>query len=82
VTESAIREILTELAARQLGLEHALYEGPLADHLDSIQRITLVVAIEDHFAICFDPAEEQDVETLADVVALIQVKLAAGESGD
>jgi acyl carrier protein len=82
VTESAIREILTELAASQLGLEHALHEGPLADHLDSIQRITLVVAIEDRFVICFDPAEEQDVETLADVVALIQAKLAAGGSGD
>ena len=36
-------------------------DGDLADHLDSIQRLTLVVAIEDHFEICFDESDEAEI---------------------
>jgi acyl carrier protein len=56
-------------------MEGALPEGDLADQLDSMQRLTLVVAIEDRFLICFEPEDEVGVVTLQDLVATIQVKL-------
>jgi acyl carrier protein len=70
-----IRSTLAELAQTELRLEGALPEGDLADQLDSMQRLTLVVAIEDRFLICFEPEDEVGVVTLQDLVATIQIKL-------
>ena len=70
-----IRSTLAELAQRELRMEGALPEGDLADQLDSMQRLTLVVAIEDCFLICFEPEDEAGVVTLQDLVATIQIKL-------
>ena len=39
--------------------------------LDSIQRLTLVVELENHFRVCFDPEDELGLETFDDVVSLI-----------
>ena len=50
-------------------------DGELADHLDSIQRLTLVVAIEDHFEICFDESDEAEITGLDDLVRAIRSKL-------
>lgn len=47
----------------------------LAESLDSVQRLTLVVAIEDRYAICFDPDDEQGAQTFEDVVRLVHKKL-------
>ena len=49
--------------------------GDLADALDSVQRLTLVVAIEDHFQISFDPEDEGDARTIDGVVSLVMRKL-------
>ena len=43
--------------------------------LDSIQRLTLVVELENHFLICFDPEDELGLETFDDVVSLIHRRL-------
>ena len=51
---SEIQGALTQIAQTELGLSGPLPEGELAAHLDSVQRLTLVVAIEDHFHICFE----------------------------
>lgn len=40
--------------------------------LDSIQRLTLVVELENRFSVCFDDEDELGLETFADVVRLIQ----------
>ena len=45
------------------------------DQLDSVQRLTLVVAIEDHFKICFEPEDEAQVHSLEDLVTMIEAKL-------
>ncbi len=44
--------------------------GDLA--LDSIQQIDLVVELENHFAVCLDLEEDQEVRTIGDLVAWIE----------
>ena len=39
--------------------------------LDSLKQLTLIVELENHFKICFDPGEEDGARTLGDVVRLI-----------
>ena len=47
------------------------------EDLDSVQKLTLVVAIEDHFEICFDPEREDSLETLDDVITYLEEQLKA-----
>lgn len=54
----------------------------LADTLDSVQRLTLVVAIEDRYEICFDPEDDQGAQTFDDVVRLVHQKLSEQASAD
>jgi acyl carrier protein len=46
-------------------------EGELANYLDSIKRLSLVVAIEDHWQICLEPEDEQLIQTLDDLASVI-----------
>ena len=71
-----IQQALEELAKEELGLAAGLQAGDLADQLDSVARLTLVVAIEDHFQICFEPEDEEQIHTMKELVALIETKLA------
>lgn len=48
--------------------------GDLQESLDSVQRMSLMVAIEDHFLIMFDPEEESQLETLDDLIVMIHKK--------
>lgn len=75
MTDDALRTTLAEIAQRTLGWKGALPEGELASQLDSMQRMTLVVAIEDHFHIGFDEADEQELITLDDLVRVLQRKV-------
>ena len=43
--------------------------------LDSIQQLTFVVEIENHFKICFDEGDEAGIETIGDVVDMISNRL-------
>ena len=75
MTEAQIREALAALAKDNLdGAE--LPDGPLDAHLDSVQRLTLVVSVEDHFEICFEPEDVEQVSTADDVVRIITRHLA------
>jgi hypothetical protein len=76
---SVLRVTVADLAQRELALPGPLPPGDLAEQLDSVQRLQLVVAIEDHFRICFDPEDDAGIRTLDDAVALIASKL--GEEG-
>lgn len=76
MTEDIIRKQVSDLIQKECFQSGELPEGELAAHLDSVQRLTLVVAIEDHFKVCFDPEDEEHIETLDDVIQLIQRKLA------
>lgn len=75
-SEADITAILTEIARAELMLDRELpSNGDLAERLDSVQRLTLVVAIEDRFRICFAPEDEEQARTLADVVAIVRRRL-------
>lgn len=80
MTPSQIRLELTELARREHILEGDLPEGDLSEHLDSVQRLTLVVAIEDHFEVIFEPEDDDGIETIDQVVALVARKLTEKET--
>jgi acyl carrier protein len=72
-----VQDILRQRLAveRPVREEHQL----IADlALDSMKQLTLVVELENHFAICFSPGAEQGVETVGDVVALIERALRDG----
>ena len=43
--------------------------------LDSIQQLTFVVEIENHFKICFDAGDEAGIETIGDVVDAVSNRL-------
>ena len=75
VTNESIMNALAQLAETELGMDAGLTKGELADQLDSVARLTLVVAIEDHFKICFEPEDEEDIHTVEQLVSLIQKKL-------
>lgn len=74
-TDQALRAALAETTQGALGWTGPPPEGDLAESLDSVQRLTLVVALEDRFEICFEPADEVEVRTMDDVLALIRLKL-------
>ena len=43
--------------------------------LDSIQQLTFVVEIENHFKICFDEGDEAGIGTIGDVVDAVSNRL-------
>lgn len=75
---SAILEGIRELARTKLD-----YEGDLAPEsrlvedleLDSIRLLTLAMEVEDRFRICLDETDEAGIETVADLLDLVEVKL-------
>lgn len=73
--DTDLQEEIRRLAARELDLQDDALQGDLSENLDSMQRLSLVVAIEDHYKICFDPVDEQGTLTFQDVVKLVQRKL-------
>jgi len=71
MTEESVRAVLQQIAEKELGVQGTLPEGELAEYLDSVQRLTLVVAVEDHFQFCFEPEDESELRTLDDLVRYI-----------
>jgi len=57
-------------------LGQSLPDGSLAETLDSMQLMTLVVGIEDEFRVAFEPEDETGIDTLADVLDLLERRLA------
>ena len=43
--------------------------------LDSIQQLTFVVELENHFKICFDEGDESGIQTIGDVVEAVRQRL-------
>lgn len=75
---AGILEEIGEIARREVG-----YRGPLEGRdrivedlgLDSLQRLTLAVAVEDRFLVCLEEADEEEIETVDDLVAAVAGKL-------
>lgn len=74
MTKDQIHATLTKLAHEELSWD-TLPSGSFSQTLDSIQRMSLVVAIEDHFLICFDPEDEEGIDNLEMLIDMIHQKL-------
>jgi len=73
----ALFEEIERLASTRLEIETPVRSSArLAEDLglDSLQRMTLAVEIENHFRICLDPEDEAGIETLADLVSIVRRK--------
>ena len=73
----SILEGVTLVAQRHLG-----WKGELAPNLhlvedlelDSLRLLTLAVEVENHFRICLDEEDEDEIETIGDLVRVIERK--------
>lgn len=59
----------------QLGLAALPAGDELIARLDSVQRMSLVVAIEDHVEVGFSTEDDDRARTLVDVVSIVQEHL-------
>ena len=74
---SEVLELVGELARKELDFEGELKPAMrlVQDlELDSIRLLTLATAVEDHFSIVLDEQDEASIETVGDLVALIERK--------
>ena len=69
-TEAVIRQIV----AQELSWEQELPLEHFSEHLDSMQKLSLLVAIEDHFEISFDEEDDAEINTLQELVSRIHHK--------
>ncbi|MEM8959912.1 MAG: acyl carrier protein [Acidobacteriota bacterium] len=77
---ASILDTITTIARENLD-----YEGTVTSDkrlvedlaLDSLQLLSLAVAVEDHYRICLDEDDEAHIDTVGDLVALIEAKIAA-----
>ena len=76
---AGVREALRELEVRHpVELEtHVLNDLGL----DSLQRIALVIEIENRFRVCLEPEDEARIATIGDLVAVIRGRLAGDRRG-
>ena len=81
MTDTEVRAQVMELARRQLRRELAAGDEELADQLDSLQRLSLAVAVEDHFHICLPEDSEAEIRSLPDLVRAICGELERGAGG-
>ena len=66
------RQAVIAIATEELGDAAPPPDADLSEHLDSVQKLALVVAIEDHFEIAFNPEDDDAVTTLDDVVRIVE----------
>jgi len=72
--EAAILDAVVQVLRRKLKVEAPLASGTdlLRDlQLDSVQLLTLIVELENHFRLCFEPGDEEGLSTLGDIAARI-----------
>ena len=93
MTREEILQAVEEVARAHLGLGRGGGEAAGPDRfgpelrlvedlaLDSIQRLTLAVEVENRFRICLDPEDEEGIETVGDLAAVVGRKLEAAKAG-
>jgi len=75
MTSEQILEALREILREKLAVDRPV--GPATRvvgdlELDSLQRIELVIEVENHFRICLEPEDEEKIETVQDLVRVIE----------
>lgn len=75
-----VRAEILRIARKELGLKGEVApDADLSEQLDSVQRLSLVVEIEDRFEVCFEADDDAQVRTLDDAAAIVLARL--GEAG-
>ena len=69
-----IADTVMKIAQDILGVSE-VPTGSIREALDSMNRLALMVEIEDHFLIAFEPEEEDAIENFEDLVQCISMKL-------
>ncbi|HEY2774398.1 MAG TPA: acyl carrier protein [Candidatus Binatia bacterium] len=69
-----VREEVEKILRDELRWQGTVPDGGLDVHFDSLQRMSLVVAIEDHFHICFEPEDEESIRDFDDLLRSIVEK--------
>jgi acyl carrier protein len=84
--EDAVAREIVRLAREELGLEGEppALDEPLADRLDSLALLGLVVAVEDRFLVILKDDDAAGARSLADLARIVaarapQARLPAGE---
>ena len=73
-SEQTYEHIIRQLVADELSWEQELPINHFSEHLDSMQKLSLLVAIEDHFEISFDEEDDAEINTLQELILKIQDK--------
>ena len=71
---SNTEQIIRQLVAEELSWEQELPVDHFSEHLDSMQKLSLLVAIEDHFEISFDEDDDAEINTLQELISRIHHK--------
>lgn len=85
MTRDRVLELILEASDEEMSLDDLKPETSLRDELDltSMQAITLVMDLEDGFGIEVEDEEIERLETVGDVLALLDSKLEGREqAGD
>ena len=73
-TATGIADTILNMAKEILGVEE-IPNGNIRETLDSMNRLALMVEIEDHFLIAFEPEEEDAIQSFEDLVKCIDQKI-------
>ena len=65
---------IQQLVKEELSWEQDLPMEHFSEHLDSMQKLSLLVAIEDHFEIAFNEEDDAQINTLHELVERIHHK--------
>ena len=77
-----IKATLQQLVQQELSWTQEIPTENLSAHLDSIQRLNLLVCIEDHYKIAFDEDEDHSINTLDQLIELIHSKISDDNEKD
>jgi|GEM_PF-5835702 len=75
-TDAGVADTILNMAKEILGIEE-IPTNNIREALDSMNRLALMVEIEDHFLIAFEPEEEDAIQSFEDLVKCIEQKIQA-----
>ena len=81
-SEESIRKTIQSLVQEELGWTQEIPKENLSGYLDSIQRLNLLVCIEDHYRIAFEEEEDHSIDTLEQLIGLILHKVQSDRDSD
>lgn len=81
-SKESIRKTIQSLVQEELGWTQEIPKENLSGYLDSIQRLNLLVCIEDHYRIAFEEEEDHSIDTLEQLIGLILHKVQSDKDAD